>query len=649
MRQIRSTIAQIIGVVVAVAIIAGTYRMVPTLGLALFIAAGLALAGYLLREDLADLFGAIREFLRRPSGRVGLALLYTWIFTAPAVLFYDPATYAPNRRGHIEREPRDGYEIHSDDVAYVAASRNWDRTVANLMVPHNTHIVPAWRLVTWGLAGYAGSLRELPKVLAVASYAILVAVMCMTNRLVTRETGRGGLGLAASVLVGTTSVMLTPAIWYSGGQPLWAGFGILATLWYVQSFRRTGRWPSLVLSALAAGLAGGFWSAGHLAGPVAAVYLGMDGRRRQRLAAAVPLGATAAAVVLMLSLASQPMDSKVSFHGRSVREAVNPIQGAISTAQAICEGLIFANLGLDTRTTPIQGLVLTVGLILLWASCRLRRHPRSETTGPAAPSDAPPPSLPATLKPPPRGLSWPWSAFNPLECAGAAIVLGSYLMEWTFRGYLEYEQMRTITPYVVVPWYDLIPQIGAVLFAVGWWSGPRRSAGPPPHPADRCPEPPTRSMALGIALMALALVVLNRPRVDALVRASCPTLRESEAMQFKIPRLQTMRANAILAMRAERQRRYLRRLDQAEAIARRLGIGQDGIRAAFGHIFIPGSTGRLLSSHLELYDVAAILDLPAHGRTVDPATIRAALGPYLRPEPPIRPEWLSPGEEWPEP
>jgi hypothetical protein len=124
---------------------------------------------------------------------------------------------------------------------------------------------------------------------------------------------------------------------------------------------------------------------------------------------------------------------------------------------------------------------------------------------------------------------------------------------------------------------------------------------------------------------------------------------ESEAMQFKVPRLQTMRANAILSLRAERQRRYLRRLDHAEPVARRLGIGQDGIRAAFGHIYIPGSTGRLLLAHRDLYDVAAILDLPPHGRTADPQAIRAALGPFLHPEPPIRPDWLLPGEQYPEP
>ena len=87
-----------------------------------------------------------------------------------------------------------------------------------------------------------------------------------------------------------------------------------------------------------------------------------------------------------------------------------------------------------------------------------------------------------------RRPSWPSFAFNPLECAGAAMVLGCYLLEWTFRGYLDYHNLRTLSPYAIVPWYDVIPQIGAVLFAIGWWSGPRVRPGrrlPRPIDADR--------------------------------------------------------------------------------------------------------------------------------------------------------------------
>ena len=138
----------------------------PDAGLAVFVAAGLGLAGYLLREDLAYLLDRGLDVLGRPVGRPGWSCCGSGSSRRPAVLFYDPATYAPNRRGHIERDPREFYQLFSDDVAYVAASRTWDRTVANLLVPHNTHIVPAWRLVTWGLVACAGNLRRLPEVLA---------------------------------------------------------------------------------------------------------------------------------------------------------------------------------------------------------------------------------------------------------------------------------------------------------------------------------------------------------------------------------------------------------------------------------------------------------------------------------------------------
>ena len=641
MSRLQFTIARLMGVIALVATILGGFRLHPLLGVALFVAAGVGCAGYLFREDLARFLDRTLTYLGRPLGRIGLALLGAWIVTAPAVLFFDPATLAPNSQGHIDRNPREFYQLVSDDVAYVAASRTWDRTVANLMVPHNTHIVPAWRLVTWSLVASAGNLQSLPHVLAIASYGILVAVMLMAGRLVARETGHAEAGLAASALVGTTSLMLTPASWYSGGQPLWAGFGILSALWYAQSFRRGGRWAALALSAVAAAVAGGFWSAGHLAGPVTAVYLWFDGRRRCRRAAAVPLAATAATAVLLLSLATRPMDSTVSFHGRTVGEAADPFQGAITTAQAIPGSLILANLGLDAEPTPVQGVVMTLSILAIWASRRWRRHPAGDSAHPEASSSGPVPT-----KGEPRPFR-PSFAFNPLESAGLAIVVGCYLLEWTFRGYLDLHNLRTISPYAIVPWYDAIPQIGAALFVVGWWSGPNRTGGPVARPVHQRRAPPTRSAALTITLATLVLIALNRPRIDTLIRGTAPPLVGSEEVVFKIPRLVTMRANAVLSLRVNWQRTYLRRLDQAEVVARRMGIGQDGIRAAFGFLFIPGSTGRLLQSQRELYDVAAILNIPPRGRLSDPEAIRTALGSYLRLEPEPRPLWILPGEAWP--
>jgi hypothetical protein len=435
-------------------------------------------------------------------------------------------------------------------------------------------------------------------------------------------------------------------VWYSGGQPLWAALGILAALWYAQSYRRGGRWPSLALVAISTAIAGGIWSAGHLAGPVTAVYLWFDGRRRCRLAAAVPLVATAAAVALMLSMATRPMDSRISFHGRTIAEAFHPVQGTIITAQAIPEDLILSNLGLEAHTAPIQGILLTLGLILLWASRRWRRN----VDAPAPRSSDPATTISMSGVDPrePSARRRPWSqfAFNPLECAGAAIVLGCYMLEWTFRGYFDYQYLRTHNMYTIVPWYGEIPQVGAVLFVIGWWSGPRPPAGSRLGDAVRRRTAPSRYEALALLALTLALIALNRPRIDALIRRGSAPLLASEHEFFKTARLQTMRANSLLSLKVEWQRKYLRRLDQAEPVAQRLGIGQDGIRAAFGSLYIPGSTGRLRPALHELYDVAAILNVPARGRVSDPAAVRAALARYLRPDVEPRPNWLAPGEEW---
>ena len=115
------------------------------------------------------------------------------IATAPAILFFDPARVGPGP-GHNCREPLAIYRLFSDDVAYVASSRNWERTVSNLFVPHNTHIVPAWRIVTWALVAWAGSLERIPMVLAIASYSSLLAVMLLTGRLVAARPAAPSLG-----------------------------------------------------------------------------------------------------------------------------------------------------------------------------------------------------------------------------------------------------------------------------------------------------------------------------------------------------------------------------------------------------------------------------------------------------------------------
>ena len=532
-----------------------------------------------------------------------MVLLIALILTAPWALFFDPIAFL--RRAHIPRDPIAIYRLYSDDFAYVDASRTLGRTLSNLFVPHNTHVVPAWRMLTWALVAWAGRLEKLPEVLAEASYGILVAVMLLTGRLVARETGRAGVGLAAMAAVGTTSLMASPACWYSAGQTLWAGFGILATLWYAQSWRRSSSPWALGLAAISAMLAGWFWTIGHLAGPVAAAFLVVDGRRSARRAALAPLAGTVVAVGLSLILGWGKVDSTVSFHGRTTRQAAQPWEGLLHTAQAIPENLILANLGLRAQTTPTQGLVLCGIVIGYWI---LRRYRQAG-----------------------------FRAFNPLESAGAALLLASFLIEWTVRGYMPFRYLRTVNLGMIVPWYDTVPQIGFILFIAGWCSGPRSSRSLPSRlpSIDRL----SRRGAIGIVGLTAILMVLNRPRVETLWRNWVPPLAPAEQKMFPIQSLKSLRATTLLLSRADWQRRHLRRLDQAQRVATLQGIGRDAIHAAFGRLDMPELP--------EVYDAIGLLDLPERGRLSDPERIRRALGPYLFKEEEPRPSWLPKAEPWP--
>ncbi len=555
--------------------------------------------------------------LAKPLSRSGLCAMILVVATMPAILFFDPASIAPLRRGHIPREPRSTYRLYSDDIAYVASSRTWDRAVTNLFVPHNTHVVPVWRMITWSLVAIAGRFESLPEVLAIASYSVLTAVMCAVGALAARESGRVVTGLAAMAAFGTTSLLYTPATWYSAGQPLWAGLGILSALWYAQTYRRSGSKGALILSGVSVVAAGWCWTIGHMAGPVAAVYLILDGRKRCRLAAIVPLAASVLAAGTGLALGRNSLDSTISFHGRTVGQAFNPVRGVTHSLQAIPENLVFGNLGLTVHTTASQGGVLTLGLLALWLI-----RPGS----PRGRASASYPRLPR---------------LGPLESAGVVLVIGAYLVEWSFRGYLEYRYLRTINMRFIVPWYDAIPQIGFVLAAAGWHAVEAR-------PSKRT-SPLTRRQAIAVLGLLIGLFALNKPRVDALLRASFPPLLPSELKQLPVERLQTLRASALLGEETDWQRSYLRRLDMAESVARRLGVGRRGAREAIGHPWVPASLGLLSPKLYDFYDSLALLNIPEEGRQLDPRLIREALEPLLAPTPPPRPGWIEPSEPWPPP
>jgi hypothetical protein len=547
---------------------------------------------------------------------------------------------------YLFADPIRTYRLHSDDFAYLGASRTLARTIQNLFVPHNTHIVPAWRLLTWGVIACARDLAHLQTTLAIASYGALVLTMLLIGHFIAHETGKTCVGIAAMLAMGTTSLLKFAASWYSAGQTLWAGIGILGMLILLQDWRRLGGTWRLILAAFAAWVAGGFWTIGHAAGPVGAVYLWSDGRPRARRAAIVPLSATGLAIAIALILGGRQIDATISFHGRTAEQAFDPYVGMSHTLQAIPEDLVLGNAGVVTKTTVWQGMILSLLIAGLWAWSRRQgwtedhdSRARVARTAFAAYSVA----LIAGIiviamivkrRPTTQDLA-AYAAFaalgaivisergSPLERAGAALLLSAYLVEWSFRGYFTYDNLRG-----VVPWYDTIPHIGAVLFVAGWWT---RANLPVPTNAL---APLTRGGATGILVFAVAMIVVHQPRVDTLFIESVPKMNEREANIFVTRKLQKLRAEFLADARAQWQHRHLKRLDHAESRARELGIGRQGIAGAFGRIKIPDLP--------KVYDAALLLGLPWRGVETDPIRIRRALAPdfAMEPEPAIPPELL---------
>ncbi len=520
--------------------------------------------------------GSLRQSLAnrldRPAGRVAAIVAVFLVCAGPAILYYKPYD-------RIFVDPIGDYRLYSDDFAYIAASRTFPRAIKHLFTPHNTHISPTWRLTTWGLIAAAGRLSRVPDVLGVATYAMLVALMLMTGRLIAKETKNATLGLASACLIGVTSLQFTAGTWYSAGQTLWAGFGIIGVLWYLQAWRRTPKLVYLVAAVATTWVAGGFWSIGHASGPVGAVYLFCDGRSRCKKASIVPLLGSITAAAVFLGLGAHQIDASISTSGRSAADATNPVVGVWHTLRAFPEHLILQNLGLESAVGPIRGFILTSVFFLIWAWTRR-----------------------AALRP------------TPLEAAGFTLIFLSYFVELSFRGYLPFSSLRGY-----VPWYDAIPHIGFILLIAGWFAAV--------HPAPNLKNSFvfTNKNLLFILILECSLLLIHRTRCDELFVKSLPNLTESERKALPVLSLRRLRAAYLLQDRAASQRRHLERYEKAEAIARKLGIGLDAIHKALGRGAMPEIP--------DAYDSFEMLDVPETGKPIDPAIVREALGSRLEYQP----------------
>ncbi len=511
-----------------------------------------------------------RQQLRRPF-KVLLALI---VVLGPYVLFYRPYDRIPI-------DPILNYRLQSDDFAYIAASRTLPRAISNLFVPHNAHIVPTWRMTTWCLVAMSGRLSKVPFVLGFATYAVLAVLMLSTGLFVSRETKREALGWASACFVATTSIQYTAGTWYSAGQPIWAGLGILLTLFCAQNFKNTGKRRWLAAAAASTWIAGGFWTIGHASGPAAAVYLFADSALKIRKLAWVPLLSSILAVGLFFGLGRKAFDVTVSTNGRTTLEAVKPVMGLWHTVRAIPENLVFGNLGQDVFVDAWPGLVLTSLLLLSWAWSRRAK-----------------------------------GRITPLEASGFVIMSLSYFVELSFRGYSPYSSIRGW-----VPWYEAVPHLGLVLWLAGWASAVSA-------PLEKTPRQKlTVAGALTIVALEIALLLMHTPRTDRLFVKSLPAMNEAERLRLPVLSLQRLRAGYLLAECTSAQHKHLIRYEEAERLAAKLGIGLDSIKEVFGWVAMPELP--------KAYNAADMLDLPPNGRKVDAQTIKRELEPWLeyQPEP----------------
>jgi hypothetical protein len=504
----------------------------------------------------------LRATLDRRAPKSLLLILAAILLTLPAWIMGDAL---------------EAFWLKLDDFVYIAEARTMSVTLENLFTPHNAHVVPLFRLLTHSLLRLSGGLSSLPGALGLASYSALAMAQLGVGLLVARETRSPARGLVAMAILGLSTVIEPPVIWYSAGQSLWAGVTALAALLAAQSFRSSGGARSLILATSLAIAAPAVWSGGYVAGPAAAVYLLSDGRPRCRKAAVVLLVAALAYAGIAVAIAGPQMFAVQDIHHRSIGLPERFARGAIHTSQAIPEILVLANLGIDATTTPVQGLVLTLGLAAAWFALKRGAQP------------------------------------SPLEAAGATVVILGFGMAYSFRATFGFDSLRGLG------WYQTIPQIGAVLFITGW----------PPRAGDRPPVDATMREVAEVVSLAIALTLLHLPRAQRVFLAELPPLSEHERSKYPLPSLQRLRGRYLAEERASRQRRFLRRIDRASQLAVEVGVSGDAVRRALGRRIGPGMPEKLAE-----FDAASLLTPPPVQRAdLDPSRLRVLFDEAMTIEP----------------
>ena len=238
-----------------------------------------------------------------------------------------------------------------DDFELLAESRTWPRTVEYLWQPHNEHVAPLGRLLTFVLERLAGPLTSIPTVFTLLGPVALWLAMLLVYLFVRRELEHPFYGLLAMVLFGVTTIYHQAVYWFAASFTILALDTILLGLLAAQHWRRTRRPFFLLLTCLAALLAPAWFAIGVLAAPLFAVYLLAPDRsehtswRSRLLPALLPTLGTALFLSVSLSLAGHRIMHLEHYQGQTAAEAFKPFQGLLLTARSTVDNLLIGQLG----------------------------------------------------------------------------------------------------------------------------------------------------------------------------------------------------------------------------------------------------------------------------------------------------------------
>lgn len=330
--------------------------------------------------------------------------------------------------------------LQDDDFGILSESLTWQRTLQYLWRPWNEHVMPLGRLSTWLLVHLAGSAAALPRAVALQGPLAVLAAMWLLYLFVGRELKHAFYGLVAAILYGVSLKYNEAVRWFAASFAILAFDTLLLGLLAAQAWRRSGRPRWLVLSAVCAALAPGWFAAGVLAGPFCSLYLlassFLDPDRviswRRRLAqSAVPTVGTVLFLGGTLPFTGKLIQHTAHYGSQTATQAFAPLGGLALTGRMLVDNLL---LGLNAFGVTCPALWVPVALLLIaaagwcwWAQPRARRN---------------------------------------LLVLGLGMIIGSYWLALSFRYAWPYEAM-------IVRWnrYNVMPFAGLILFVCGGLPG----------------------------------------------------------------------------------------------------------------------------------------------------------------------------------